>query len=162
MSTDHDSLFPAPDDGGLAAVLLQLAELSARVQVLEDALAGRPDLAGYTPVPAPRWWALEGEERDQAIERIAAWVDRVYVPCYGHLARKLPACWANHPLCLFVLDWLSELHAVLYIRERRSPSTLAGQAEWHIRHLTAAADLMRAEAMACEHARAARVNGAYR
>jgi hypothetical protein len=162
VTAPDDALFPAPDAGGTAAVLLQLADLGARVAALEDLLADEPDLAGYRPIPAPKWWLLEGEDRGKAIDRLAAWVDEVFRPCYGHLARQLPACWAEHPLCLTYLDWLCELHSVLYLRARRSPGTLAGQAEWHIRQLPVAADLMAAETRACEHARAAQVNGAVR
>jgi hypothetical protein len=154
-----EALFPVPD--AMPAVLLRLAELSSRVQVLEDLLAGEPDLAGYRPAAAPKWWLLEGEERAKAIARLAAWVEQVYRPSYGHLAARLPACWAEHDLCLYVLDWLAELWSVLYLRARRSPSTLAGQAEWTIRQLPSAADLMAAEAKACEHARA-RISGAVR
>ena len=162
MSTGTDALFPVSDDGGRAAVLLQLADLGGRVQALEDLLAGEPDRAGYTPVPAPKWWQVTGEDRAEAIARLAAWVDEVYRPCYGHLAARLPACWAAHPLCLFILDWLCELHSVLYLRHARSAGALAGQAEWTIRQLPAAADLMAAEARGCEHARQLRMNGAVR
>ncbi len=171
MSARDDALFPAPGDGGTAAVLLQLADLGSRVGALEDLgarisaleniLREQPDLADYRPVPAPRWWLLEGEDRAKAIGHLAGWVDEVYRPSYGHLARRLPACWAEHPLCLFVMDWLTELHAVLYLRARRSQATLALQAEWTIRQLPAAADLMAAEAKACEHARS-RLSGAVR
>lgn len=161
LTGDDGALFPAPHDGGNAAVLLQLASLGERVQMLEDMLTEEPDLAGYTPIPAPRWWLLEGEERAGAIARLAAWVDQVYRPCYGRLAGQLPACWAEHPLCLFVLDWLCELHSVLYLRARRAASTLAGQAEWTIRQLPAAAELMAAEGRGCEHVRA-RASGVVR
>jgi hypothetical protein len=162
VTGQDDALFPAPDDGGSAAVLLKLAELGSRVGALEDLLTEEPDLAGYKPIPAPKWWLLEGEERAEAIARLAAWVDQVYRPSYGHLAARLPACWTDHPLCLFALDWLCELHSVLYLRARRSPSTLAGQAEWTIRQLPAAADLMAADAKGCEHARASWASGAAR
>jgi len=160
VSSPDDALFPAPDKDGNAAVLLQLAELAERVQAVEDLLFAEPDRAGYTPIPAPRWWLLDGDERAEAIARLAAWVDEVYRPSYGHVARLLPACWADHPLCLFVLDFLCELHSVLYLRDRRGASTLAGQAEWHIRHLPAAADLMAAEAKGCEHTRTAHLTRA--
>ena len=157
MTSQDDALFPVPgDDGGLAAVLLQLASLSERLEALEGILLDEPDRAGYKPIPAPRWWLLDGEERAEAIARLAAWVDEVYRPSYGHLARLLPACWAEHALCLFTLDWLCELHSVLYLRAKRGASTLAGQAEWTIRQLPAAADLMAAEGKGCEHARAVR------
>lgn len=153
MTTTDDALFPVPDDGGLAAVLLQLADLSERVEALETLLTDEPDAAGYKPVPAPRWWLLSGDERDAAIARLADWVNSVYRPSYGHLAARLPACWAEHDLCLFVIDWLAELHCLLYLRARRGAATVAGQAEFTIRQLPAAADLMAAETKGCEHAR---------
>jgi hypothetical protein len=160
VSGQDETLLPAPD-GGMAGVLVQLAELGFRMKVLEDLLEEEPDLAGYRPVPAPRWWQLEGEERAAAIGRLASWVREVYVPSYGHLAARLPPCWAEHPLCLHVLDWLAELHCVLYLRRSRSSGTLAGQAEWTIRQLPAAADLMAADTSRCEHSRL-RVTGAVR
>lgn len=161
MTAQDDALFREPDEGVNAAVLLQMASLDERLGALESLLLDEPDLPGYKPIPAPKWWLLEGDERAEAIERLAAWVDQVYRPSYGHMARLLPSCWTEHPLCLFVLDWLCELHSVLYLRARRPVSTLAGQAEWHIRQLPAAADLMASEAKACEHSRA-RLNGALR
>jgi hypothetical protein len=161
MTGQDDALFPAPDGGVSAAVLLQLASRAERVDALEVLLLDEPDLPGYRPIPAPKWWLLQGDERAEAIDRLAAWVDEVYRPSYGHLARSLPSCWAEHPLCLFILDWLCELHSVLYLRDKRSPSTLAGQSEWHIRQLPAAAGLMAAEAKSCEHSRQ-RLNGAVR
>jgi hypothetical protein len=168
VSGQDDALFPAPDDGGTAAVLLQLADMGEAVGALIKRLTAverevlQPEVPGYRPIPAPRWWLLTGDERAEAIGRLASWVEQVYRPCYGHLAARLPGCWAEHPLCLFVLDWLSELHSVHYLRAFRSQATLAGQAEWHMRQLPAAADLMAADARACEHARAARLNGAVR
>jgi hypothetical protein len=161
MSGPAEALFPASEDGGRAAVLLQLADLSGRLETLEKLLAHEPGRAGYSPIPAPRWWQLTGEDRAEAIGRLAAWVDEVYRPSYGHLAARLPACWAGHPLCLFVLDWLCELHSVLYLQCSRAAGALAGQAEWTIRQLPAAADLMAAEARGCEHARP-RMTGAIR
>ncbi len=156
---------PVPD-GGLAAALLQLAdhsdqlrELWELVEVLQKTVAdlADPGAAGspYQPVPAPRWWLLEGDERREAISRLAGWVETVYRPSYGYQAARLPACWRDHPLCLFVLDWLSELHASLYLQPRRTPPMLSGQAEWQTRYLPAAAELMHRDATNCDH-RAAR------
>ncbi len=161
MSSDAEALFPPPEADSSAAVLLQLAELADRVQVLEDLLTAEPDVAGYQPVPAPKWWLLDGDERAEAIDRLASWVDAVYRPSYGHLAARLPACWPEHPLCLFVLDWMTELHSLLYLRKRRAASTVAGQAEFTIRQLPAAADLMATETRACRHEHAT-LNGAIR
>jgi len=107
---------------------------------------------GYQPVASPRFWKLEGQARDEAIARLRAWVEHVYQPGYGHLAASLGGCWEQHPLCLYALDWLSELWSVLYLQPRRTTGTLAGQAEWQTRLLTAAAEQMAAETSRCEHA----------
>jgi hypothetical protein len=165
----------APDDL-LRAALLQLAEhgerldeLAAAIAVLHDQIQQQDqgsdedeDAPGkpYKPVPAPRWWLLEGDERHAAIRRLRAWVDQVFRPGYGHLAASLPACWPRHPLALYVLDFLSELHASLYIQPRRAPGHLTGQAEWTMRFLPPAMDLIVRDARNCGHDRAAaRVNG---
>ena len=129
----------------------QVGELGTRLQALELRGDEQPDAAGYTPIPAPRWWMLPTEERHGAVERLAAWVDQVYARSYGHLARMLAACWREHDLCLFVLDFASELHSVLYLRPSRSARTLADQAELSLRILPAAAELMRAETARCDH-----------
>ncbi len=129
----------------------QVGDLGARLQALERRRDDQPDAAGYTPIPAPRWWMLPGEDRREAAERLAAWVDQVYARSYGHLAMMLAACWREHDLCLFVLDFASELHSVLYLRPSRSARTLADQAEFSLRILPAAAELMRAETARCAH-----------
>ena len=150
--------------GGLAAALLQLAdhadqlrELREAFEQLQKAVDALTDPgnggAPYRPVPAPRWWLLAGEDRQKAVDRLAAWVEAVYRPSYGHQAARLPACWREHPLCLFMLDWLSELHASLYLQPRRTPPMLSGQAEWQARLLPAAAEAMALEAAACQHRR---------
>jgi len=107
---------------------------------------------GYQPAPAPRFWKLDGPAREEAIARLRAWVEHVYQPGYGHLAASLGNCWEQHPLCLYALDWLSELWSVLYLQPRRTTGTLAGQAEWQTRLLTAAAEQMATETSRCEHA----------
>jgi hypothetical protein len=144
----------------------ELETLKTEVQRLRqdlDELLGHGDLGDpknkqiYRPIPAPRWWLLRGEARAEAVARLEAWVRVVYRPMYGHLAAKLPACWAQHPLCLVCLDWLSELHSVLYIQPTRKVAELGAQAEWHARFLPAVADMMTAETRACEHAGCARV-----
>jgi hypothetical protein len=156
MSTDELSL---PD-----LTLLRLAEHAERLEQLDASVAvlteqvgavlgeGAPG-RGYNPIPAPRWWLLEGEEREAAIARLAAWVDQVFRPCFGSLAASLAPCWPEHPLALFTLDWLSELHSVLYLQPRRSASMLAGQAEWQTRLLPAAAEQIARETSGCGHGR---------
>jgi hypothetical protein len=141
---------------GLKDLDATVASLTARLD--EIAPTGDRAARGYQPSPPPRFWKLDGEAREEAIARLRAWVEHVYRPGYGHLAASLGGCWEQHPLCLYALDWLSELWSVFYLQPRRTASTLAGQAEWQTRLLTAAAEQMAAETTRCEHAmlRAAR------
>jgi hypothetical protein len=134
---------------GLEGLDEAVAGLTARLDEIlpEDGDGGSP----YRPVPAPRWWALEGDERAQAIARLRAWVDHVYRPSYGHIAATLGRCWERHPLCLFTLDWLSELWSVLYLQPSRNGGSLSNQAEWQTRVLAAAAEQMAIETSRCKH-----------
>lgn len=136
-------------DGQVAALARQLTELAA--DGYED---DEPDGPSYRPVAPPRWWKLTAAEREAALDRLRAWVEQVYRPGYGHLSAALGGCWEQHPLCLYALDWLSELWSVLYLQPRRTTGTLAGQAEWQTRLLTAAAEQMTRETSRCEHAAA--------
>jgi hypothetical protein len=120
----------------------QVAGLAAHAPAGADA---------YEPPAAPKFWRLDGPARDAAIGKLRAWVEQVYRPGYGHLAASLGDCWEQHPLCLYVLDWLSELWSVLYLAPARTPGTLAGQAEWHTRLLTAAAGQLARETHGCAH-----------
>lgn len=134
----------------LASLGGRLNEFGDRLQALERRRDEQPD-GTYSPIPAPRWWLLPTSDRAEAVERIAAWVDQVYERSYGHIAAMLAGCWREHDLCLFVLDFVSELHSLLYLRSARSARTLADQAELTLRILPAAADLMRAETARCDH-----------
>jgi len=128
----------------------RLADLTTRLD--KTANDNGAEISGYQPAAAPPFWKLEGGDRDAAITRLRAWVEQVYRPGYGHLAADLDDCWDQHPLCLYVLDWLSELWSVLYLQPRRTPAALAGQAEWHTRLLAAAAGQLAAETRRCGHA----------
>jgi hypothetical protein len=65
-------------------------------------------------------------DRTEAIARLTVWVEQIYAPCYRHLAGMLADCWRQHDLCLFILDFVSELHRPLYVRpsgpRERSPT----------------------------------------
>lgn len=163
---------PAAGDA-VAAVLMELAEIREQVTGLRIARAddqtriadltvalqrvagqrrsdrkdGEQD-DGYEPVPAPRWWQLTGEKRADAIGRLRAWVATVFRPGYGHLARQVGPCWEQHGLCLYLLAWLSELHAAIFLAPERP---LASEADWHTRLLPAAAAQMAAETSGCDH-----------
>jgi hypothetical protein len=137
-----------------------VAELAGRLAGLFP--HGSSGGAFYTPIPAPRFWQLDGRDREQAVSRLRAWVRDVYTPTFGHLAARLPACWEQHTFCLTVLDVASELHSVLYLQASRNQGLLAGQAELLTRLMPALAALMAAEAARCPHtpARRGAANGA--
>jgi hypothetical protein len=150
-------------DGGSddrAGVLASLDALDRQVDTLSARLAElavmeddhHEDADRYQPVAAPRWWASTGPERERSLGRLRAWVGQVYRPSYGQLAALLPPCWEEHALCLYALDWLSELWSVLYLTAERTPEILAAQAEWQTRLLPGAADQMAVEADCCQHA----------
>jgi hypothetical protein len=85
--------------------------------------------------------------------RLRAWVEQIYRPGYGQIAATLPSCWEQHTLCLYTLDWLSELWSFLYLDPERTAASLAAQAEWQTRLLPAAAEQMAFDATGCPHAR---------
>jgi hypothetical protein len=106
----------------------------------------------YQPAPTARWWKLTGDERDQALARLRAWVEQIYRPGFGHLAAALGPCWDQHPLCLYGLDWLMELWSLLYLAPDRTAGTVASQAEWQTRLLPALAEQLYLETSRCQHA----------
>jgi hypothetical protein len=145
---------------GLQGLEEQVAALTAR---LADAVPGDGDgeAGSYRPSPVPRWWKLHGQPREQALERLAGWVEQVYRPGYGQLAATLGPCWAEHPLCLYALDIAAELWSVLYLQASRTPALLSAQAEYQTRILPALAEQMMTETHRCGHAQhRATANGA--
>jgi len=139
----------------LTALARTVADLAARLDQLSPGSCADPEPT-YQPAPPHRFWQAPAPDRDTAIARLRAWAEQVYQPGYGHLAAQLGACWDQHPLCVYTLDWLSELWSVLYLQPFRTTDILAGQAEWQTRLLPAAAAQMAAETARCAHARAAR------
>jgi hypothetical protein len=167
-------------DTALASLKTKLGELGTAVEAIQGTLTGQAEVLGsvdglkdtvaelahrlnslfpdsgtdgvfYRPIPAPRFWQLDGADRDLAVGRLRSWVADVYRPAFGHLAARLPACWEQHTFCLTVLDVASELHAVLYLQATRNQGLLAGQAELLTRLMPALAALMAAEAARCPH-----------
>jgi hypothetical protein len=109
----------------------------------------------------PRWWKLHSQAREQALGRLAGWVEQVYRPGYGQLAATLGPCWGEHPLCLYALDIACELWSVLYLQASRTPGMLSAQAEYQTRILPALAEQMMIETQRCGHAQHRRTaNGA--
>jgi hypothetical protein len=131
----------------------QVATLVARLTEIAPG-GGNGDCGdgdSYRPAPAPRWWKLTGDEREQGLARLRAWVEQIYRPGYGHLAAALGPCWDQHALCLYGLDWLMELWSLLYLAPDRTAGTIASQAEWQIRLLPALAEQMYLETARCQH-----------
>jgi hypothetical protein len=145
---------------GLQGLDEQVAALTARLPGAVPG-GGDGDAGLYRPSPAPRWWKLHGQPREQALEQLAGWVEQVYRPGYGQLATTLGPCWAEHPLCLYALDIAAELWSVLYLQATRTPGVLSAQAEYQTRILPALAEQMMTETHRCGHAQhRATANGA--
>jgi hypothetical protein len=139
--------------GSVGGLDQQVAALAARLTDLASARdSGDQEDDAYRPTPSPRWWKLTGDEREQALARLRAWVEQIYRPGFGHLAAALGPCWDQHPLCLYGLDWLMELWSILYLAPDRTPGAIASQAEWQTRLLPALAEQMYLETTRCEHA----------
>jgi hypothetical protein len=140
---------------GHASALTRLEGLDRQVADLADQLTSGglpdPDLDAYRPVPSPKWWKLTGEERQDAVTRLRAWVDQVYRPGYGQLAATLGPCWEAHDLCLYALDIASDLWSVLYLQPQRTAGLLSAQAEYQTRILPALAGQLQAETSRCGH-----------
>jgi hypothetical protein len=111
------------------------------------------DPGGYQPDPAPAWWQLSPDDRQQPVARLHGWVDQVYRPGYGHLAAVLGPCWPAHDLCLYALDIASTLWSALYLQPGRDHALLSAQAEYQARILPALAAQLTAETTRCGHTR---------
>jgi hypothetical protein len=135
-------------DRQVALLARQLTDLTPPRGDGEDGKHG-----SYQPAPTARWWKLTGDERDQALARLRAWVEQIYRPGFGHLAAALGSCWDQHPLCLYGLDWLMELWSLLYLASDRTAGTIASQAEYQTRLLPALAEQMYLETTRCDHVR---------
>ena len=146
--------------GQLAELTGQAASIGRVVQEHAAALgqltAPSPadrDAGGYHPEPAPAWWKLTADDRQEPVTRLRAWVEQVYRPGYGHLAAGLGPCWPAHDLCLYGLDIAAELWSVLYLQPDRSPGLVSAQAEYQARILPALAEQLRTETGRCGHPR---------
>jgi hypothetical protein len=139
---------------GLEGLGGEVAALAARLAKVLPGSDGDPGT--YQPSPAPRWWKLTGESRQEALDALRAWTEQIYRPGYGQLAATLGPCWDQHPLCLYGLDVLSELWSVLYLQAERSPAVLSAQAEFQARIVPAIAEQLMIETTRCGHAAARR------
>jgi hypothetical protein len=157
---------------GVEGTIADQAEILGSLNGLDEAVArlteqitpllppAAPASDRYQPADTVRWWRLQDSARTEAIARLCNWVDQIYLPHYGYLAAPLGPCWESHPLCLVLIDWLSELWSVLYLSKPRTDRLLDAQAEFSTRILPAAAEQLRTETSNCDHGRQpARHNG---
>jgi hypothetical protein len=152
MVKDHTAAL-----AGLESLDCQVADMAAEIA---GNAAADGNLDGYRPGPAPKWWKLTGQARQDAIARLRAWVEQVYRPGYGQFAAALGPCWEAHDLCLYALDIAAELWSVLYLHDTRTPALLSAQAEYQTRILPALAEQLLTETSRCGHAQARRpLNG---
>jgi len=154
----------AEHHAALSGQLTELTDLTASIRrTLHDHAAALAQLTGtshadadpdrYCPGPAPAWWKLAADGRQEPVARLRAWVEQVYRPGYGHLAAALGPCWDQHDLCLYGLDIAAELWSVLYLQPSRNPGLVSAQAEYQARILPVLADQLRIETNRCGHPR---------
>jgi hypothetical protein len=149
--------------GGVEGTIADQAEILGSLNGLDEAVASlteqitpllppaAPADGRYQPADTVRWWCLQASARTEPIARLRNWVDQIYLPYYGYLAAPLGPCWDQHPLCLVLFDWLSELWSVLYLSKPRTERLLDAQAEFSTRILPAVADQLRIETTTCGH-----------
>jgi hypothetical protein len=135
----------------LVEQLAELAELLGNAARPAGDESGDQDGNRYQPIPAPRWWQLDGQDRDRALDRLRGWVTQVYRPGYGQLAATLGPCWEQHPLCLYGLDLLAELWSLLYLQPDRTADVISAQAEFQARIVPAIAEQLMIETTRCGH-----------
>lgn len=148
---------------GVEGTVADQAEILGSLNGLDEAVAklaeqitpllppAAPASDRYQPADTVRWWRLQDSARTEAIARLRNWVDQIYLPHYGYLAASLGPCWDQHPLCLVLFDWLSELWSVLYLSKPRTDRLLDAQAEFSTRILPAVAGQLRIETTNCGH-----------
>ena len=128
-----------------------MAKLTEQITPLLPPAAPASDR--YQPADTVRWWDLQDSatETESAIARLRNWVDHIYRPHYGYLAAPLGPCWEQHPLCLVLFDWLSELWSVLYLSNPRTDRLTGRAGEFSTRILPAVAEQLRMETATCGH-----------
>ncbi len=88
---------------GLDGLAGQVTALTARLDQLAPDEEGDPRV--YRPSPAPRWWKLAGEDREEALGRLRAWPGRCTGPATGSSPR--PSARAGSSTCCACTGWTS-------------------------------------------------------
>lgn len=82
--------------------------------------------------------------------RVRAWVDTVYRQQFPR-ASDIAPCWADHLVCVVLLDVLSQLHRALYHGTKRSWGVVHNQAELYVRFGREITALVREELAGCRY-----------
>jgi hypothetical protein len=130
----------------------EMSEVLARLSLLEDGAAAEPQTRQPRLEFAPqlRWHELDEAGRDQAVARIGEWVDSVYRQQFPR-AGDIAPCWADHPVCVVVLDVLSQMHAALYHGTKRSWGLVHNQGELYVRFGREITALVHDELAGCKY-----------
>ena len=145
----------------MAAALLKLARQERELAELRGQIENLARLAGGARrrprrrLRADPGTALVGDSAETTGPRRSSGSPPGLSTCSGPatatLPQRLAPCWREHTLCLYLLDWLSELWTVLYSADQRGYGLLASQAELQTRILPAAADQLGRETTGCDH-----------
>ena len=130
----------------------EMSDVLARLSLLEDGAAAEPQTREPRLEFAPqmRWHELDEAGRDQAVTRIRQWVDTVYRQQFPR-AGDIAPCWQEHPVCVVLLDVLSQMHAALYHGTNRSWGLVHNQAEMYVRFGREITALVREELAGCKY-----------
>jgi hypothetical protein len=130
----------------------EMSEVLARLSLLEDGAGAEPQTRQPRLEFAPqmRWHELDEAGRAAAVARIRDWVDTVYRQQFPR-AGDIAPCWADHPVCVVLLDVLSQLHRALYHGTRRSWGLVHNQAELYVRFGREITALVREELAGCKY-----------
>ena len=130
----------------------EMSDVLARLSLLEDGAAAEPDTREPRLEFAPqlRWHELDQAGRAEAVARVRAWVDSVYRQQFPR-AGDIAPCWAEHPVCVVLLDVLSQMHAALYHGTKRSWGVVHNQGELYVRFGREITALVREELAGCKY-----------
>jgi hypothetical protein len=129
----------------------EMSDVLARLSLLENGTA-EPETREqrFKFAPQLRWHELDQAGRAEAVARIRQWVDSVYRQQFPR-AGDIAPCWADHPVCVVLLDVLSQMHQALYHGDKRSWGVVHNQAELYVRFGREITALVREELAGCKY-----------
>jgi hypothetical protein len=129
----------------------EMSDARARIERLEgdgaaaEAREPRPKFA-----PQVRWHELDEAARAEVVARVREWMETIYRQQFPRAADIAP-CWEHHPVCVVLLDVLSQMHGALYHGTKRSWAIVHNQAELYIRFGREITALVQGELAGCKY-----------